>query len=202
MRIGWTVVAFLSVGISIAAGLFFLFYQDYTSSTGGAQYSKLDVSKEMARLASLSSEERISVDDLAGLRSMLKGDSSSEHELEEVEKLIQYGEYRHATHTLAFLDSYVETGKETICPGHELAHYYVWKKHGEDEMAEEALDEAKEQMDEWQDKARSYYERYPGEFTFDYILERINGHLDSIEANNTATTDEEITFLAEKSVCV
>lgn len=202
MRIGWTVVVFLFVGIAVAAGLFFLFYPAYTSSTEGAQYSKSDVSKEMARLASLSSEERISVDDLAGLRDMLKGDSSAEHELEEVEKLIQYGEYRHATHTLAFLDSYVETGKETICPGHELAHYYVWKKHGEDEMAEEALDEAKEQMDEWQDKARFYYERYPGEFTFDYILERINSHLGSIEAGNTATTDEEITFLAEKSVCV
>lgn len=202
MKIGRPVVVFSAIGIAVAVGLFFLFYPAYTSSTAGVQYSKSDVSKEMARLASLSSEERISVGDLAGLRVMLKGDSSAEHELREVEKLIQYGEYRHATHTLAFLDSYVETGKETICPGHELAHYYVWKKHGENEMAEDALDEAKEQMDKWQDKARSYYERYPGEFTFDYILERINGHLDSIEAGNTATTEDEITFLAEKSVCV
>lgn len=202
MKIDKTIVVFSAVGIAAVVGLFFLFYPAYTSPTGGMKYSKSDISKEMARLASLSSEEKIATDDLEGLRVMLKGDSAAEHEIDEIEKLIKYEEYRHATHTLAFLDSYVETGKETVCPGHELAHYYVWKNHGEDEMAEEALEEAKEQMDEWQDKARSYYDRYPGEFTFDYILEKINGHLDSIEAGNTATTQDEITFLAEKSVCV
>lgn len=202
MKVDKTTIVFSVVIAAVSVGLFFLFYPSYTSSTVGAKYGKSDISKEMARLAVLSSEEKISTDDLSGLREMLKGDSSAEHELEEVGKLIQYGEYRHATHTLAFLDSYVETGKETICPGHELAHYYVWKKHGEDDMADEALEEAKEQMDEWQEKAKLYYERYPGEFTFDYILGKIRGHLDSIEGGNTATTKEEITFLAEKSVCV
>ena len=202
MRIGWTVVVLLSVGIAIAAGLFFLFSPAYTSSTGGVQYSKSDVSKEMARLASLSAEERISADDLEGLRNMLKGNSVAEDEIGEVEKLVKYGEYRHATHTLAFLDSYLETGKETVCPGHELAHYYVWKRHGEDDLAQESLKDAKGQMDEWQEKARQYYEKYPGEFTFDYIVDKIKGDIASIDGGNTTATDDEITFLAEKSVCV
>lgn len=202
MKVDRTLVIFSTIGIAVAIGLFLLFYPAYTGSAGGIKYDRTMVSKEMARLASLSSEEKISTEDLTGLAVMLKGDSNAEHELEEVEKLIKYGEYRHATHTLAFLDSYIETGRETICPGHELAHYYVWNKHGEDDLAGEALEEAEEQMDEWKEKARPYYEKYPGEVTFDEIVDRINGHLDSIDGGSTITTDEEITFLAEKSVCV
>lgn len=202
MKIDRALVVFSIIGVAVAAGLFLLFYPAYTGSTDKIKYDRVAVSKEMARLASLSSEEKISTDDLSGLAAMLKGDSTAEHELEEVEKLVQYGEYRHATHTLAFLDSYIETGKETICPGHELAHYYVWSKHGENNLARDALEEAEEQMDEWKEKARPYYEKYPGEVTFDEIVDRINSHLDSIEGGSSTTTDEEITFLAEKSVCV
>jgi len=193
---------FLAVAAAVLIGLFFLVYPLYTSSTGGAQYSKSDVSREMARLASLSAEGKISGNDLDGLKDMLRGNPVAEDEIGEVQKLIKYGEYTHATHTLAFLDSYVETGKETVCPGHELAHYYVWKRHGEDDLAEESLDTAKAQMDEWKEKAAAYYEKYPGEFSFDQIVGKVEGHIASIEGGNTTTTDEEITFLAEKSVCV
>jgi hypothetical protein len=202
MKMDRTFIVFSTVSAAVVVGLSLLFYLAYMESTGGMKYDKTAVSKEMARLASLSSEEKIATDDLAGLAAMLKGNTVAKHELEEIGKLIQYGEYWHATHTLAFLDSYIETGRETICPGHELAHYYVWNKHGKGDLAEEALEEAREQMSEWQEKARPYYEKYPGEVTFDEIVGRINSHLNSIESGSTVTTDEEITFLAEKSVCV
>jgi hypothetical protein len=70
------------------------------------------------------------------------------------------------------------------------------------ESAEHGLEDARLQMREWEEKAREFDARFPGEFPFDYVSDKVKSHVLAIESGKTEATDEEIEFLAEKTVCV
>lgn len=195
-----TKLVFLAAAAAVAMGAAYFILFDGFGDAPAAQ--KPAILKELSRLAAMNAEGGITESDLAQLREMVKDDHAAEHEVEEIGKLVSYGESQHATHVFAFLASYIETGRESVCPGHALAHYYIFARHGDMESAEHGLEDAKLQMDEWKVKAREFNERFPGEFPFDYVLDKVEGHLASIEAGNSQATDEEIEFLAEKTICV
>ena len=87
-----------------------------------------------------------------------------------------YHEYDHVGHSLGFLQDYLANGQRPLCPDHELAHYFVFMKHGEVERAEEAFGTAQNEYRFWQanikadpatntdqqliDQAQAYYQRY------------------------------------------
>jgi len=186
------------VGVAAAVILAIMFLPAYEAP------KKMDpaVAKELSRLASLTAKEEIKVSDLNQLKAMLEHDEGAKHELDEIEDFVSYGEYRHAAHSFAFLASYLETGLETICPGHDLAHYYVYARHGNLEEANHKLESAKETFDIWKHDAREFYEKYPGDLPFDYIADKVKSHILAIEAGQKNTTEEEIGFLADKTVCI
>jgi len=165
--------------------------------------NKDQILKEINRILQLNNQESIKVEDFETLETMLEGNEDTEHELEELQILVKYKEYKHAGHGLSFLDGFIRTGKELMCPAHELAHYYVFKRHNEEESAEHALEEAEEQMPEWTPLAREYDKKYPSGLNFDELVETLNEHLESIEKGDTTATEEEINFLAnEASICI
>jgi len=194
-------VVFIAAAAVVAVSIFMAIYM-YANVDSTLPAQGKDALAEVSRLAALNAAGQIQASDLAQLKAMVEGDHAAEHEVEEIEKLVSYGEGEHAGHTFAFLASYLETGKESSCPGHALAHYYVFSRHGESEVAEHALEDAKLQMEEWEHKAREFNEKFPGEFEFDYISDKVKSHMLAIEAGATQTTEEELSFLAEKTICV
>jgi acyl transferase domain-containing protein len=158
--------------------------------------------EETSRLASIAAKGELKADDLDQLEMMVAGDETAEHELEEVRKFAGYGEQVHALHALAGIAAYLESGKETICPGHELAHYYVFTKHGDDHDAEHALEEAEETLSEWAPLAQAYDKEFPGPDSFEVVQQRIKDHLERIENGDSTATDEEIIALATRSICI
>lgn len=158
---------------------------------------------EISRLSKLAASNAITEKEIESLETMIESDEDAKDELHEIETFVKHKEYIHAVHGLSFLDAYVRTGKHLLCPSHALAHYYVFGRNGEQELAEEALEEAKEQLPEWKPLAKEYDEKYPGQVRFDVILKTIETHLKSIESDKTSATDKEINFLAnEGSLCV
>ena len=160
------------------------------------------VEAEIARLASLAASGKMAESDMDAVKLLVKDDESAADEVEEISTLVSYGEFVHAGHGLGFLAGYVSTGMETICPGHALSHYYVFSRHNETELAEENLQSAKDQVEEWEPKAREFAAKYPGEKSFDEIDAIVKGAIESIDAGNSTASDEEIDFLAEKTICV
>lgn len=172
----------------------------YTSSTGPvAGQAALD---EVARLASLTASSSITEDDLTTLNQMLAGDDGAAGNLEELNMMVRYGEYEHAGHSLGFIDGYLRTGESVLCPEHELAHYYVFKKHGEDELADEALDETKESIEEWEPKARAFDEKYPSGKSVDERIADMDSKIESIESGGDLISDQEAFELADRAICV
>jgi hypothetical protein len=165
--------------------------------------NKTAAQTEITRLTSLAANEEITAEDLNGLKAMLKEDPDAEHYVDELIAMVEFKEYEHVGHSLSFLSSYISTGKNTLCPAHELAHYYVLMRHGEVHDAEHALEEAEETYDEWEEKAREYSKQYPGTESFEAISKNIQNHFIDIKAGNTRATDSEIKYLTGKgSLCV
>jgi hypothetical protein len=165
--------------------------------------NKTVIQTEITRLTTLAANEAITAEDVDGLKTMLKEDHEAEHYVDELIAMVEFKEYKHVGHSLSFLSSYVSTGKNTLCPAHELAHYYVLMRHGELHDAEHALEEAEETYDEWEDKAREYNKQYSGTESFEGISKNIQNHFIDIKAGNTRATDDEIRYLTGKgSLCV
>jgi hypothetical protein len=164
---------------------------------------KEQIQSELSRLAALSSEERLAVADLGQIKTLLAKDEKAIHEFEEVELMIGYGEYEHAGHTIGFVSDYIETGQNIICPGHELAHYYLFKRYQNEDMAEHSLHHGQEDFENWVTKATAYEAQYPGVESVDAIAKTIQQHFDRIASGNMTATDEEIRYLATTaSICV
>ena len=158
-----------------------------------------EVLDEITRLISLTSLEKPA--DFEKLEGMLEDDHAKD-ELHEIEAMVKYKEYLHATHGLNFMASFIKSGKETLCPAHALAHYYVFMKHGEDDLAEEGLEEAKNQVEEWVPAAKEFNEKYPSGQSVGELSQRINSYLESIDKGNSTITDDEINALANNGICV
>lgn len=161
-----------------------------------------DVESEMVRLVGLAGSSGIQPSDLSQLRSLLSGNGGLEHEMEELEALVKYGEQQHAAHTIAFMDAYLKTGKQISCPEHELAHFYVFAKHGESELAEHALLAAEEELDFWEPAAREFDEKYPSGISFDDRLADIRERMAAIRSGSSSVSDEESLDLANRAICV
>lgn len=191
---------FVAVGIVIAATAA---YFAYTSGVLTPDVVvQMSASSEISRLAALASSGTITTDDLSTLRGLIEENHAAEHEFEELEFFVENGEYGHAGHSLAFLDSIIMTGKGVVCPEHEVAHYYVFARYGEDEKAEHSLEEAKEQIEYWEPKAREFSERYNTGISFDDRLAELNERIGEIESGSHNVTDEEAFAYSDLAICV
>ncbi len=139
------------------------------------------VLSEIDRLLLPVANQNISENDFEKLEELVKNDELAHHEVEELIVLARYKEYSHIGHGLTFLYKYVKSGEEAVCPGHQLAHYYVFNKHGETHLAEHVFEEAEESIE--------------GLNATDYHL--FVSHLDAIKNGNSETTEEEISELAD-----
>lgn len=157
--------------------------------------------QELARVGDLIEKGTATADDLETLKTLVKDDEHAQDELSEIGTMLTFKEYQHAGHGLGFLSSYLETGKDELCPGHELAHYYVFSRHGEDDMAAEGLEGAKEELPKWLPKAKAYDAKYPGPHSADEVAGVITKHIADIESGKITATDEEIDYLAN-ALCV
>lgn len=172
------------------------------SSGGGSVVGNQAVLQEIARVSALTADNKTTVADLSTLGDMLKSDDGASDEFNELTVMVKYGEYYHATHALGFLGSYVQTGKETLCPGHELSHFYVFMRHNETDLANDALQTAKDTLAEWAPKAMAFNDEFPSGHSFGDIQANIQYHLDQIAAGNVTSSDSDTNFLSDESICV
>ena len=203
------ILSFAAVRIAViflvAAGAVYYVYVNYVGQSAeldGQSFTVAQTEAEIVRIATLASEKSLSTEDLVTLRSMVEGNEAVEHEFEELETLVKYGEYEHAAHTIAFLDSTLKSGKHSLCPEHLVAHYYVFSKHGEADLAMDSLEDAKSQIHEWEGPAREFNERYPSGRSFDEIMENLERHIAAIESGDASATDEEVLELANRAICI
>jgi hypothetical protein len=156
---------------------------------------------ELARLGVLIDQRSATTTDFATLEGLVAGDEDATTEVGEIKALVMYGEYTHAGHGIGFLDSYLATGNELLCPGHALAHYYVFSRHNDEHRAEHALEEAEEQFDEWKEKGAEYDAQFPGAQPFDVVAATVEKYLDAAREGATDAPEEDITMLAT-ALCV
>lgn len=141
-------------------------------------------------------QNKTTPNDLTALKSLLKNDSHASDEFQQLEVMLHYGEYQHADHSIGLLLNYISTGKDLLCPGHALSHYYIYLKHGEKELALKALSEAREQLPHWIEQAKNYTIAMPEE-NFDSTLKLIQKRLAAIDAGNPTATDKDIAALSD-----
>ena len=141
------------------------------------------------------SYQNITEEDFDHLKELVKDNEVAAEELKELTTLAKYKEYNHIGHGLGFLYQYVKTGQEPACPGHLLSHYYVFTKHSESELAEENLEEAKEQIPEWQEKMKSKNSTYLEETNYTQYKELFQLTIENINFNRNIT-EEEIAILS------
>ncbi len=156
---------------------------------------------EASRVAALVDKKQAKPEDLDRLAELVKDDESASDEMHEITTMVKYGEFVHAGHGLGFIFNYLRTGKEAICPAHELSHYYVFMKHNETEMAKDALKGAQEKLDAWIPKAREYDATYHPTPSFNDTLERFTADMAAITAGNSNASNDEVMFLSD-ALCV
>ncbi len=162
-----------------------------------------DVQLELDRLAAKAATGTLAETDLETITALTAGDQEAEHGIEELATMVRFNEQTHAAHAIAFLSAYAQTGQHVICPGHELAHYYVFSRHGDEHEAEHALEEAEETIDTWRTLAAAYDAKYPGPEPFADVDARVTMHLQqAMVGGATETSQEEIDWLATQSLCV
>ena len=136
--------------------------------------------------------KNITESDLNPLKEMVQGDEYAEDEVHELQLMARYQEYSHVGHGIGFLYEYIQTGNESVCPGHALAHYAVFLKHGESEVATENLEEAQEGFEKWENldlQQQSQIENYS---EYNNLFSSILKKFDS--GNSTLTEDEIFTL--------
>jgi len=124
------------------------------------------------------------------LQKLTEGDAYASGEVSEIIALANEKEYSHIGHGLGFLHEYVQTGKISICPGHLLSHYYIFLKHGENNLAIENLESAKENFDIWKSGVKK-------DSDYGINLNLIDSSLKRIEAGNSTASEDEIDAFAE-----
>lgn len=155
-----------------------------------------NVETEINRLLLPVSNQSITEKDFDNLAEMVKNDEYASGEVVELSTLAKDKEYTHIGHGLAFLYEYVQTGKEPICPGHLLAHYYVFEKHGDDELAHHNYHESKDSLPIWEGMKDVKSEAYLTQIKYTYFDNLFNSKIKSIDAGNTSATEAEISELA------
>ena len=191
MKLEWSLgawLAFLLALVLAVAGATWFFSQDA---------GKAGVLTELSRLTVLTNNGELAPEDLSTLKGMLSGDATALHELEEVRVLAFYGEQAHASHALSLLANYVRIGHEPVCTGHYLAHYYMFSKYGEAELAGHELEHARESYGLWfygAVRELPYQEK-------DAYDSALRGFFARIDAGDSTATEEEVDYLAEQVPC-
>ena len=158
-------------------------------------FSNQTVTNELLRVGDLIEKEKVTSQDFSRLENLLKSDKHAEDELQEVEIMVGYGEYKHAGHGIGLLLYYMATKTDLLCPGHALSHYYIYLKHGDKSRAGSSFAEAKEQLPAWIQYAKEYRIHY--QENFNATLENMTKSISKIDAGITSATDEEINSLSE-----
>ena len=167
-----------------------------------SEQQKDALSDEIIKLLGLADKGTITEQDFAALESQVLDDEKALDEIHEIKTLVKYKEYMHAVHGISFLAEYLHTKKELLCPGHALAHYYVYRKHGEDELAQEALEEAKAQFSTWKQKIMENQQGHSMEEVIQSIT-AIDEHLKMINTGKDDATEAEVGYLSEDaSICI
>lgn len=156
-----------------------------------------EVLNEINRLLLPVYYQNITESDLNKLKELTKNDNYSSNEVNELALLARYKEYPHIGHGLGFLYTYVKTGKQPICPGHSISHYYVFLKHGENLTAEENLNDAKIELPQWIRTEESRNQSYLNNINYTYYSNLINSSLNNIENGNSSSNDNMIIDLAD-----
>ncbi|HLC53401.1 MAG TPA: hypothetical protein VJK03_02560 [Candidatus Nanoarchaeia archaeon] len=152
--------------------------------------------REIDKLLLPVSTRNITVQDFGRLAMLVAADEKAYEEVAELALLTHFKEYAHIGHGLATLHEYVKTGIEPLCPGHELAHYYVFMMHGEQQIAAEALALAQRQMQSWEEYASSQreYNKEVNYTDYSYLFKATEAR---IHGGNKTESDEVISSLIE-----
>lgn len=191
MRRYWLFILVLIYFIAIL----FLLLKNLNSQTSIA--GNQAVMDEINRLLIPLGSKNITEADFSTLKNLVKNDNYAGGEVDEMILLAKYKEYPHIGHGLGFLYNYEKTGKEPVCPGHLLSHYYVFLKHGENDSANDNLKEAKSAFGEWKSGMASKSDSYLMENNYTFYSELINFSLAKIDFGNNNITSEEISDLSD-----
>ena len=165
---------------------------------------KTRILAEIDKLEALSQQGTLQEGDVDALKGMVTDDQYAADESHEIQVMAKYQEYLHAYHGLDFLKKYITLNKEILCPGHALSHYYVYKKHSEDALADDSFKEAQDTYADWLEKTRKYGESHDIGPDFEQTASHIKTDIDMIaNGNTTMVSDEELDFLINQaSVCI
>lgn len=155
---------------------FFLLFLVACSHTDNKEAALAEIDHLLLPVAN----QNITEDDFARLEMLMGGNEQAQEEIHELKILAHYKEYSHVGHGLASLHDLIKNGEEKECPGHELAHYYVFMRHGENELASESLAEAQESIQSQQSP----------DLLFTQALDRIKN-------GNSTASNEEINELSD-----
>ena len=183
-------ILFASVFIAIFFALLLFSYKDNFKEY--LLNDNLEILDEIDRLLLPVYSQNITEADFNNLKEMVKGDRYASHEVSEMIMLAKYKEYSHIGHGLGFVYEHVQTGETPICPGHLLAHYYVFLKHGENDLALENLEHAESDVEEWKTKMD---ERNEFDYSSDFDL--MIFHLSKIKNGDNIISEEKIETLSE-----
>ena len=183
-------ILFASVFIAIFFALLLFSYKDNFKEY--LLNDNLEILDEIDRLLLPVYSQNITEADFNNLKEMVKRDKYASHEVSEMIMLAKYKEYSHIGHGLGFVYEHVQTGETPICPGHLLAHYYVFLKHGENDLALENLEHAESDVEEWKTKMD---ERNEFDYSSDFDL--MIFHLSKIKNGDNIISEEKIETLSE-----
>ncbi|HLC31051.1 MAG TPA: hypothetical protein VJK51_00115 [Candidatus Nanoarchaeia archaeon] len=197
---------FLPVLIAVLIVLVFIFVLfrlfSFSLSSVSSVVGDRHVLEEVDQLIGVAGTNSLQLRDLDGLKGMVEGDDYAVDEYREIEALVRHKEYEHVGHTLYFLKSYVITGKEMLCPGHHLAHHYLFVQYEEEELAARALKEADAQFSEWLPLAKEFDLAHPTMRDVDELASYMRKRIDAALAGNSSVNERDVHFFSAFSICV
>jgi len=183
----------LAVLLIVVLSFAIKFNQNQQSITGNKV-----ILKEIDSLLPLLEAKNITSSDFAHLSQLVGRDEYAKPEIFELQALSDDKEYSHIGHGLGFLYQYVKTGVEPLCPGHALAHYYVFMKHGQIDLAADSLNDSKSDFGLW---IQNLIVKKDTNMT--EINEFENGFHDAviqIDSGNSSASEKQIFYFAD-TVC-
>lgn len=172
-------------------------------SVTGNVVNNLDVLAEIRHLGDITIERDLTKEDFAKLRGLTNGDKVADHAFEEIDWLLANGEAEHAEHSLAYLNTYAQTGKAIQCVAHEMTHIRLYLKHQDYEMVDHALDELQPAIGPWIERSESLKAKFPAYYqNFDEVKTTVFDTVDRLKASDfTENTIKKLEFLEKNAVC-
>lgn len=163
----------------------------------------LTVEGELSKITQGALEKTLTEKDFEGIESLLKDDTAKLQEIEGVKALARHQEYGHVLHVMGLVQKFIETGEHSLCPAHDLGHYYIYVENGETEVANNILARVKHQFSRWQVIAEDYLKDNPGTLpNYEGAKSMTAAKLAAIEGGDSTATHDEIGFLTnEGAIC-